>query len=810
MCCAGCAAVAEAIVGAGLGDYYRHRSALPSGAGEVVPEFLRRLDLYDLPEVQASFVRTEGGEVREAALILEGITCAACVWLNERHLARLPGVLGVEINYATHRARVRWDNARIPLSRILRAVADIGYTAHPFDPDRREEIAARERRSMLKRLAIAGLAMMQVMMYAVPAYVAGEGEMPADIESLLRWASLVLTLPVMAYSAAPFFASAWRDLRRRSVGMDLPVSLGIAVGFAASTWATLAGDGEVYFDSVTMFVFLLLLGRYLEQIARSRAGDAVENLAKLVPATAARLVSYPQSMECEEVPVGQLRPGDKVLVRPGDTVPADGRVLAGAGEVDESMLTGESRPLVRRPGDGLTGGAVNVSSPMVMEVERVGQETALAGISRLLDRALAQKPRLAAAAERVARWFVALVLAAAATAVAWSFIDPARPLWIAVAVLVVTCPCALSLATPVALAVATGRLTRLGLLVTRGHALETLARATDFVFDKTGTLTRGRMALAAVTPLGGLSAEECLALAGRLEQGSEHPIARALREAAPGAAAEEVMDLRNEPGGGVEGMAGGARYRLGTPQFAGTLAREPVPRALSERIARGETVIALAAEGRWLAALSFADQLRPDAAQMVDELRRQGRRVHLLSGDAPEAARRVARQAGIETVAAGVSPAEKLEYVRALQERGAVVAMVGDGVNDAPVLAQAQVSIAMGEGTQVAQASADMVLLSGRLLGLAQGVQFSTRTWSVIRENLLWAFAYNVVALPLAVAGYVTPWLAGIGMAASSLLVVANALRLTKDQWSVASGQSSVAEEARRNTAGAGLLATDN
>jgi Cu2+-exporting ATPase len=791
MCCAGCQAVAEAIIGAGLGDYYRHRSALPSGARETVPEFLKRLDLYDLPEVQSSFVRAGAGELRKAALILEGITCAACIWLNERHLARLPGVLGVEINYATHRARVRWDDSRIRLSGILRAVADIGYTAHPFDPGRRQELAARERRTMLKRLAIAGLGMMQVMMYAVPAYIAGDGEMTPDIEGLLRWASLALTLPVVAYSAAPFFAGAWRDLRRGAVGMDLPVSLGIAAAFAASARATLAGGGEVYFDSVTMFVFLLLLGRYLEQIARGRAGDAVENLAKLVPATAARLAAYPRSLECEEVAVGRLAPGDHVLVRPGDAIPADGTVVSGAGDVDESLLTGESRPLPRRAGDALTGGALNVSSPLVMRVERVGQDTTLAGISRLLDRALAEKPRVAALAERVARRFVALVLVAAAAAGgAWYLLDPSRALAIAVAVLVVTCPCALSLATPVALTVATGRLTRLGLLVTRGHALETLARATDFVFDKTGTLTRGRLALVSLTPLGGLSPEQCLALAARLEQGSEHPIARALREAAPGAAADELLDLRNEPGGGVEGTAGAVRYRLGTPQFAGVLARAPMPQALARRVESGETVIALAsAEDGWIAALGFEDRLRPDAAQMVRELARRGRRVHLLSGDAPEAARRVARQAGIHDVEAGVSPAGKLAYVRALQERGAVVAMVGDGVNDAPVLAQAQVSVAMGEGTQVAQASADMVLLSGRLAGLAQGVEISVRTWSVIRENLLWAFAYNFVALPLAAAGYVTPWLAGIGMAASSLLVVANALRLTNAESRVESGE---------------------
>lgn len=780
MCCAGCAAVARAIADAGLEDYYRHRDALPGNNRDAVPEFLRRLDLYDLPDVQRSFVRDEGEHVREAALILEGIACAACIWLNERHLARLPGVLAVDINYSTHRARVRWDETRIRLSEILRAVAAIGYTAHPYDPGKRDEIQKRERSAMLRRLAIAGLGAMQVMMYAVPAYLAGDGEMSTDIRNLLHWASLLLTVPVVLYSAAPFFRNAWRDLRRGGLGMDVPVSLGIATAFISSVWATVSGAGQVYFDSVAMFVFLLLGGRYLEMVARSRAGDAAERLVKLVPATAARLPGFP-AMEGEEVAVSALRPGDHVLVKPGETIPADGRVVRGRSDVDESLLTGESRPVKRDAGAELIGGAVNLSGPLVVRVEKVGEDTVLAAVARLLDRALAEKPRMAQMADRAARWFVlGVLLVAAAAALAWQAIDPSRALWVAVAVLVVTCPCALSLATPVALTAATSRLTRLGLLVIRGHALESLARATDFVFDKTGTLTRGRMALLDTAVLGSASAAECRRLAARLEQGSEHPIARALGDAAGPAGAPSVEELRHEPGGGVEGTIGGKRYRLGRPQFAAALAREPVPDAVLHLIERGETVIALASAEGWLAAFSLGDELRPEAAGVVRELRALGKRVHLLSGDAAETARRVASRAGIATVEAGVSPAGKLAYVRALQQRGAVVAMVGDGVNDAPVLAQAQVSIAMGEGTEVAQASADMVLMAGSLTNLTEGVRLSRRAWNVIRENLAWALGYNLVALPLAVLGYVTPWIAAIGMSASSLLVVLNALRLTR------------------------------
>ncbi|HQR53817.1 MAG TPA: heavy metal translocating P-type ATPase metal-binding domain-containing protein [Burkholderiales bacterium] len=502
MCCHGCVAVAEAIVAQGLTGYYRHRTALPPRGAEAVPAFLAQLRLYDDPTVQQSFVREAAPHVREAALILEGIVCAACVWLNEQHIGRLPGVVSVAINYATRRAYVRWDERRLELSDILKAVADIGYTAHPFDAARFDEVARRERKTALWRLFVAGLGMMQVMMYAYPAYVA-DGDMSPDIESLMRWASLILTTPVVFYSAAPFFAAAWRDLQQRRVGMDVPVALGVAVAFVASVVATLRGGGEVYFDSITMFVFLLLGGRFLEMSARASAGRAAEELLKLMPAFAARLTGFPRTRATERIAVSMLKPGDCVLVKPGDSIPADGEIVEGATEVDDSLLTGESRPVLKVRGDALTGGAVNVTSPVVMRVTRVGTETVVAGILRLLDRAASDKPALAQLADRTARVFVAVLLAvAAATAAAWGMIDPGRALWVTVSVLVVSCPCALSLATPAALTAATGALTRLGVVVTRGHALETLSRATHVIFDKTGTLTHGRLELTGVEVLG--------------------------------------------------------------------------------------------------------------------------------------------------------------------------------------------------------------------------------------------------------------------------------------------------------------------
>ncbi|BCB25863.1 copper-translocating P-type ATPase [Sulfurimicrobium lacus] len=786
MCCRGCQAVAEAIVDGGLEDYYRHRTA-KSGtaaldAADVVPEWLRQAKLYDLPEVQKSFVRQEVGEVREASLILEGIVCAACVWLNEHHLSGLPGVLSVEINYSTHRARVRWDNSRIKLSEILHAVAAIGYTAHPFDPGRQEQLFLKERQAALRRLFIAGIGMMQVMMYAIPAYVAGgDGTMPPWIESIMRWASLTLTLPVVGYSAWPFFLGAWRDLKLRQAGMDVPVALGIGAAFMASVYATLTGGGEVYFDSITMFVFFLLSGRFLEMGARRKAADAAEKLVKMQPAMASRLPAYPNTQSDELVAVSSLSLGEYLLIRPGESVPADGVVEQGSSRVDESLLTGESRPVPRNAGGRLIAGTINVDSPLIMRIEGLGQDTVLSGIVRLLDRALAEKPALAQVADRVASWFVlALLLIAVGTGVAWYFIEPARAFWITVAVLVVSCPCALSLATPAALTAATGSLTRLGLLTTRGHALETLAKATHFVFDKTGTLTYGKMNLLETVALGAVGRERCLAMAAALERASEHAIANAIATAAAGSNDQfSVEETTNLPGSGVEGKIGGQRYRLGRPAFVAELCGTPLPDALLQ-VPEGATVVALGSEDAWLALFALGDTLRPDAAYLVNGLQLRGKTVVLLSGDQEEAVHRVAQQLGIATVRAAMTPQGKLDYVRGLQRDGAVVAMVGDGVNDAPVLAAAGVSVAMGGGTQVARASADMILLSEQLPHLLAGVDIAVKTSRIIRQNLTWAFVYNLIAIPLAALGYVTPWMAGIGMSASSLMVVLNALRLVE------------------------------
>ncbi|BAV34790.1 cation transporter [Sulfuricaulis limicola] len=781
MCCRGCEAVARAIVDGGMGDYYKFRTATAPTAREIVPEFLRQTTLYDHPEIQKSFVRTDGEHEREAALILEGITCPACVWLNERHLAQVPGVLQVHINYATHRARVRWDERRVHLSDILQAVSRIGYLAHPFDPGRYQQQLENDRRRLLRRVGVAGIFGMQVMTLSVALYVGDWSGTEMEYRRFFYWVSLLLTLPVLLYSAQPFFRSAWRDLTHFRTGMDVPVSLGIGAAFLASLWTTVTGVGTVYYDSVCMFAFFLLTARYFELAAHKRASEASEALVQATPASATRLVDDGGTTREEIVAVAELQPGDHVRIRPGETIPADSVVLEGRSTVDESLLTGEHLPVPKAPGQSLIGGSINIESPLTARVEKTGPDTILSSILRLLDRATAEKPRLAQLADRIAAGFVtAVLLLAGLTALYWWSHDPALWLPATIAVLVVTCPCALSLATPAAITAATGHLTRLGLLVTRGHALETFAHATHFIFDKTGTLTRGRLRLLETRSFSRLTAAQCLTLAAALERHSEHPIARALIEAS-GPARASAAEVVNTPGAGLRGTIDDRIFFLGTPAYIGEQTGRAVDPGVLELLRRqGDTVVLLAGQDDLLAAFVLNDELRPGARELIAELQRRGKTVMLLTGDHETAAHRVADALGIRELAWELKPADKLARIKALQRQGAVVAMIGDGVNDAPVLAAAQVSIAMGGGTAVAAASADMILLSQNLMHLADGLTVAHRTLGIIRQNLAWAVAYNLLTIPAAAAGYVSPWMAAIGMSLSSLLVVGNALRLTR------------------------------
>ena len=775
LCCAGCEAVASTIVAGGFEHYYETRTEVPaSPARAPLPQALAPAALYDDPAAQKQFAAAGEGFV-EATLILDRIRCAACLWLNERTLRELPGVLRADINYATQRAQVAWDPRRTRLSAIIEAIRAIGYDAWPFDPQRQSALDRGTRRAALWRLFVAGFGAMQVMMYAFPAYVdEGAGDLSGGDASLMRWASFVLTVPVIVFSCGPFFRGAWRELANLRPGMDTPVAIGIAAGFLASTWATVTGQGEVYFDSISMLAFLLLGARYLELAARQRAATALDRLARWQPSAAMRLADGSDAGSAESVPAHALVPGDVVLVPAGERVPADGVVERGASSVDESLLTGEPAPLAKAPGGELTGGTVNLEQPLVMRVVRAGAQTRAAAIARLVERGAAAKPRLVEAADRIAHALTWVVLAVALLA----GLNSGNP-WVAIAVLVATCPCALALAAPVALARTAARLLGRGVALTRSRALETLAKATDVVLDKTGTLTAGRFAVVRLQLLGRAGEGRCRALAAALEASSRHPLARAFQDDTAGGTRVPVEEVTNYPGHGVEAIAGGRRVRIGTEAFCRELAGSPAPAAPRDAAL---TPVFLADDGGWLAVFLLEDTLRPEAGAVVAALRDAGLRVHLLSGDHPAAVGLLAGRLAIADWAGGASPQDKYAYVEKLQREGRTVVMVGDGLNDAPVLARADASIAMGSGADAAQAQADCVLLAqegeARLAAAAECFSLARRAMRIVRQNFGWALAYNAVALPLAALAWIGPLEAAIGMAASSFIVVLNAMRV--------------------------------
>ncbi len=776
MCCPGCQAVAQTIVDIGQSAYYRMRSQFAASAGQTmsaVPE----LTLYDHDD---QFRLDDDSS--DATLSVEGIRCAACVWLIERRLACLPGIQKVHLNVATERLYVRWQNGACKPSAILQAVREVGYAAYPYDAVRHGEQLRRAAKTLGRQLFVAGLCMMQVMMYAVPAYLADDGTLDANMAALMRWASLLLTLPAICYSALPFFRGALAGVRARSPGMDLPVALGIAAAFGASVIATWRGQGDVYFDSTTMFIFLLLGSRYLELLARRKAAFALERLQSALPASAARLANYPASRASTMVAAATLVAGDIILVKPGEAIAADAIIVEGKSALDMSLLTGESAPQSKEVGDFVPGGAINASCALLLRVTRPAQESTLSDLIKLVERAGQSKPRIALWADRVASWFVsALLLLALATFGFWYWSDPARAWPIAIAVLVVSCPCALSLATPTALAAATDRLLRQGVLIIRPHVLETLYRATHIVFDKTGTLTLGRPALQQVDVFNTLSKDDCVHIAAALEAASAHPLGHAIVAAARllGTAPPDCMDaqgVQELPGQGLEGLVQGRIYRLGSAAFVAGICGGPIEHAISD----GSTPVYLGCEGMWLARLRLKDAVRADAAAVIDYFRRAGKTLVLLSGDQDDLAQTVARDLGIGSARGEVLPDQKLAFVQQLQSAGFVVAMVGDGINDAAVLRAADVSFAMGSGAVLAQAHADSVLLSGQLGAMVVTARVAAKTMAVIRQNLAWAALYNAVAIPAAALGYLNPWVSGVGMAFSSAVVIANALGLRR------------------------------
>ena len=757
-CCGGCAAAAQWIEAADLGDYYRLRSDKAMRVDSVGVD-LAAWDRDDVLEGHAHAV--DGG--REITLLVDGMRCAACAWLIDRVLARSPGVLEASANAVTGRVRLAWDPTATALSRPLASLVALGYRPYLATGTAHEHARRRERNRWLLRIGIAGLGAMQAMMFAEALYLDTARQMPLPTRDFLRWVTFLVATPVVFYSGWPFLSGAWRELRARAPGMDTLIAGSTLLAYLASLVETLRGGPHVWYDAAVMFVFLLLVARMLEQRARGIASAQVDALARARPALATR---EDDDGRRESIPLHALAVGDIACVAAGEVLPADGALLDAPARFEEALLTGESQPLDKVVGATVLAGTLCRDRPVRLRVTAVGSATRLSQLTALVERAQAHRPRLALLADRIAgRFVIALLLVAGATWLGWHVVQPDRAFEVTLALLVISCPCALSLSVPAALAATHGALARIGVLAVRPDALERLARVTDVVFDKTGTLSDGVPVLGGIMTFDGFDPDDALRIATALERDCGHPLAAAFAGRAD-AAACRVADVESVAGAGMRGCVDGIAWRLGHARFA-------AGRDDDDGIWLGDG-------SRAVARFQLQESPRADAAATVSALHAQGLALQLCSGDARAPVAHLAAHVGLSLANARQSPESKLAVVRQLQHHGRVVAMVGDGLNDAPVLAGADVSIAMGSGAPLAHRAADFVLTGTALMRIPQAIALARRSQRIIAQNLAWAVAYNLLAVPLAIAGLVTPWMAALGMALSSLTVTANALRLTR------------------------------
>ncbi|CAH0525983.1 Copper-exporting P-type ATPase [Vibrio hippocampi] len=759
MCCPGCASVATAIMDSGLESYYRYRTS-PAEKADLVPEQLKALIHYDNEEVQNEFV-TKEADIAEVTLSLDGISCAACAWLIEKRLSSENGVIQIRVNTTTQRALLRWNSTQTQLSTLLGVIHALGYKAAPFEADKQEASYHQTMKQYLYRLGVAGLATMQVMMLAVALYLEVFGSLEPEFKYYFRWVSLIFATPVLLYSALPFYLNAWRSLKAKTLGMDVPVSIALIFAYVASLVATVTEDGEVFFESISMFTFFLLIGRYLEMRARRKAAAASGNLLKLIPAMATTISG-------EQVAVKSLKIGDKLRVLPGEHIPSDGVILSMRVYIDESMLTGESLPVAKVTGEMAFAGSINGEEAFDLEVARTKADSMLSSIVRLQDEAQSSKPKIAEIADIVARYFVAAILIIAfVTWLYWHQTGSKDAFWIMLSVLVATCPCALSLATPTAITCASSRMGGMGILSRRGHVFETLCKVNHLVIDKTGTLTEGKIEIDKVYSVSEFSEQTLLALAAALESHANHPIAKAFKPYQDEQV--EVTEVTNLIGQGLSGNYQNKTLAIGNGEF------------VLGKTTHDINTVYLSLDGELIGSFCYHDPIRSQAKSFIEKVRHAGITTTLLTGDTVTNARLVSEFIHIDKVVASASPEDKLAYLQQLPSSD-VTMMVGDGINDAPTLAGAHLSVAMGGGTDVAKASADLVLLGDQLDKLIQARQLALQTRTIIRENLAWSLGYNLLILPLAVCGLVAPYIAVVGMSASSIIVVSNSLRLLKDK----------------------------
>lgn len=780
-CCIGCQSVCRVIYDAGLEGFYQRT---PDGTLlSPPPEPPKDVALYDLDEVQEEFIRDLGDE-REIHLLVEGIHCAACVWLIERTLGQIPGVISAQVNLSGKRLLLRWDSKRLKLSDIINRLGQIGYAAVPFDPEAAEGTIRRQNRALLFRMAFAGFTMMNLLWISIAIYAGADTADGGQFLNLFRWIGFGLATPTLFYSGWPFLKGAWSGLKNLHLTMDLPIAIGASTTYFYSVYITLSGSrvGEVYFDTVVNFLFVILVGRYLEAMSKRHAVAATQRLMDLQPRVATLLVDGEETI----TPIRSVKPEQLVLVKAGNKIPVDGIIIEGRSSIDESMLSGESEPVSKGADDNVSAGTFNVSSALTIKVTGTLQNTSLGRIIALVEEAQASKAPIQCMADRIVPWFVLGTLVLASITFAWWVgNDFEVALMAATSVLIITCPCAFGLATPMAIAVASGQGARHGILVKNGEVLETLSSINHVVFDKTGTLTTGKMRLRKIVTAGEQNEQEILRLAAVVERYSEHNIARAIVEAAEEQQIKEQglhpTDFESLPGNGVKAKVGEYQVVIGTSAWL-TQNSVEIDAAFSDTIleleAQANSCVHVAVDGHYAGLLAIADELRPDAKALVEQLHADGIRMTLLSGDRRRVAEAVAEQLGGLDVIAEVLPQDKDQVIRELQEKGDWVAMVGDGVNDAPALIRANVGIAVGSGTDVSVESADIVLMSDELVKVRLATALSRRTLRTIRQNIGISFTYNIIMVPLAMMAFITPLVAAVSMPISSLLVIGNAARI--------------------------------
>ncbi len=776
MCCVGCQAVATTISENNLSDYYRFRSSSAQKGESLLPEQLIKSQLLDDENLQDEFTFKDG-ELKETILSIEGINCAACAWLIEMQLLKVSGIENITVNATTQRATVRWQDKQLKLSQILIAIDKVGYHALPFKASQVEEANQRRSKAFIRRLGISGILMMQVLMIASGLYFGAFSDMSAHNLIYLRWVSLILTIPIVSYGAWPFYSGAISALKAHRLSMDVPVAIAIILAFIASCWATFSHSGEVYFESVAMFTFLLLIGKFLEFRARNRAAEISANLLKLMPMTATRIIRNADGTDNKEeyVIARKLQPFDHVIVKPGETIPADGIIISGKSQINEAMLSGEQLPISKSSGAEVYAGTINGDGNLTVEVKHASGQSFLSQLIRMSEASQTHKPKIAQRSDKIAQYFVAVILSSAiASAIYWQQHLPEQAFWITLSVLVATCPCALSLATPTALTCATTRLNRSGIMIKSPHVLETFPEIDCFAFDKTGTLTTGDFVIDEIVVMDNqYSHPEILAFIAALESHSEHPIAKAFHSYRD--VNHQVTNVEVISGAGITGNIADKELVVGKPAWLhelGVISHEQV-------VLFAHAQCLLAIDNQLVAIISLQDDIRSDAKQLINSLHQQQINTMMLSGDNQIGCQRVQHHVDINKVYSQLSAVDKMDKITSLQN-DKTIAMVGDGINDTPVFGAAHVSLAMGAGTDLAKSGADVILLNNKLSAINTLQNVAIKTKHIVWQNYGWAFAYNAIVLPLAVSGHITPYMAVIGMSLSSLLVITNSLRLLK------------------------------